>query len=188
MVGVLENAERCCGAAFTNDDDIIALVGPPGDGIDASEYQLMLCDSSGVRPPAVDMTVERKVQGFVREAVGAGLLRSAHDCSDGGLAVALAESCLLGDRGAWVGLEDIGWQSADPARQAAILFGESPSRFVVSFPREALLQLHEMSSRHEVPFAGLGSVGGARFVVTDCLDVALDLMRTAYEGALDVAE
>ena len=124
------------------------------------------------------------MQAFIREVIAAGLLHSAHDCADGGFAVALAESCLLGNVGAWVGLDEMEQLRSDPSGEAGILFGESQSRFVVSFPREALVQLHELSSRRGVPFAGLGSVGGDRLVVTGSIDLPLADLRRAHDGAL----
>ena len=67
---------------------------------------------------------------------------------------------------------------------AGILFGESQSRFVISFAREALVRLHELAGRHSVPFRGLGSVGGERVYVTGCIDVSLADVRRVHEGAL----
>ena len=76
-------------------------------------------------------------------------------------------------------------ENAPGLQNTAHFFGESQSRFVVSFPREALVQLHDLSSRRQVPFAGIGSVGGERLVVTGAIDVPLSDLRKAYEGALD---
>jgi phosphoribosylformylglycinamidine synthase len=124
------------------------------------------------------------VHGFVLEAIAEGLLHSAHDCAEGGIAVAIAESCLLGDIGAWVGIDEIGHGEGLIVGEAGILFGESQSRFVISFAREALVRLHELAGRHSVPFRGLGSVGGERVCVTGCIDVSLADVRRVHEGAL----
>jgi phosphoribosylformylglycinamidine synthase subunit PurL len=69
-------------------------------------------------------------------------------------------------------------------KEAGILFGESQSRFLISFAREALVRLHELAGRHSVPLRGLGSVGGERVCVTGCIDVPLREVRRAHEGAL----
>ena len=185
MVGLLDDVEQHCAAAFRVDDDLVALVGPIDTELGGSEYLRLVHGAGDGEPPHVDLQLEARVQAFVREAVAAGLLRSAHDCAEGGFAVAIAESCLLGGRGAWVGIEELERETANPAGEAGILFGESQSRFVVSFPREALVQLHDLSSRRQVPFAGIGSVGGERLVVTGAIDVPLTELIEAYEGALD---
>ena len=112
------------------------------------------------------------------------MLHSAHDCAEGGIAIAIAESCLLGDIGARVTIDELEQGEGLINGEAGILFGESQSRFVISFAREALVRLHELAARHSVPFRGLGSVGGERFCVTGCIDVSLADVRRVHEGAL----
>ena len=135
-------------------------------------------------PPNLDMGLERRLDTFVREAVGERLLRSAHDYAEGGIAIALAESCLLGDIGATVGIDELRPDEGLNPRSAGILFGESQSRFLISFATEALVRLHELAGRHSVPLRDLGSVGGGRLRVTACIDVSLADVRRAHEGAL----
>jgi phosphoribosylformylglycinamidine (FGAM) synthase-like enzyme len=83
-----------------------------------------------------------------------------------------------------VGIDEIGKGEGLINEEAGILFGESQSRFVISFAREALVRLHELAGRHSVPLRGLGSVGGERVCVTQCIDVSLADVRCAHEGAL----
>ena len=135
-------------------------------------------------PPHLDIDLERRVHAFVIEAIEADLLHSAHDCAEGGLAIAIAESCLLGDIGASVEIDELGDAKGLINGAAGILFGESQSRFVISFAREALVRLHELAGRHSVPLRDLGSVGGERVCVTQCIDVSLADVRCAHEGAL----
>ena len=134
-------------------------------------------------PPNLDIDLERRVQTFILDAISAGLIRSAHDCAEGGIAVALAESCLLGDIGASVGIDELEPEGLTE-REAGILFGESQSRFLISFAREALMRLHELAGRHSVPLRGVGSVGGERLCVTGCIDLPLAQVRRAHQGAL----
>jgi phosphoribosylformylglycinamidine synthase subunit PurL len=184
MVGVIEDVTQRCTAGFRDEGDLIALVGPVGAELDGSEYQRIAHGVNVGAPPHLDLNLERRVQGFVLEAIVAGLLHSAHDCAEGGIAIAIAESCLLGDIGAWVGIDELGKAEGLNTGEAGILFGESQSRFVISFAREALVRLHELAGRHSVPFRGLGSVGGERVCVTGCIDVPLADVRRAHEGAL----
>ncbi|MGA7989440.1 MAG: phosphoribosylformylglycinamidine synthase subunit PurL [Candidatus Dormiibacterota bacterium] len=190
MVGLIDDVTGRCTAGFSAEGDLIALVGPVGDELDGSEYQRIAHKVNRGTPPVLDMDLERRVQQFVLEAISAGLLHSAHDCAEGGIAIALAESCLLGDIGAWIGIDELadlremGQLGGLIEREAGILFGESQSRFLISFAREALVRLHELAGRHSVPLRGLGSVGGERVCVTGCLDVPLRDVRRAHEGAL----
>ena len=184
MVGVIDDVAQRCTAGFRDEGDLIALVGPVEAELDGSEYQRLAHGVNAGAPPRLDVDLERRVQSFVLEAVSAGLLHSAHDCAEGGIAIAIAESCLLGDIGAWVGIDELGQGEGLIIGEAGILFGESQSRFVISFAREALVRLHELAGRHSVPFRGLGSVGGERVCVTGCIDVSLADVRRAHEGAL----
>ncbi|MHB8489244.1 MAG: phosphoribosylformylglycinamidine synthase subunit PurL [Candidatus Dormibacteria bacterium] len=184
MVGVIDDVSRRCTAGFRDEGDLVALVGPVATELGGSEYQRMAHGVNAGTPPHLDIDLERRVQAFVFEAVAAGLLRSAHDCAEGGIAIAIAESCLLGDIGAAVDIVELGRGEGLINGAAGILFGESQSRFVISFAREALVRLHELAGRHSVPFRGLGSVGGERVCVTGCIDVSLADVRRVHEGAL----
>ena len=190
MVGVMSDVAGRCTAAFQAEGDLIALVGPIGEELGGSEYQRMAHGINRGDPPQLDIDLERRVHEFVLEAIANGLLHSAHDCAEGGIAIALAESCLLGDIGAWVGIDELGeirelgQLGGLIEKEAGILFGESQSRFLISFAREALVRLHELAGRHSVPLRGLGSVGGERVCVTGCIDVPLREVRRAHEGAL----
>ena len=184
MVGVIDDVTQRCTAGFRDEGDLIALVGPVGAELDGSEYQRIAHRVNAGTPPHLDLDLERRVHGFVLDAIAAGLLHSAHDCAEGGIAIAIAESCLLGDIGAWVGIDELGEDAGLNTGAAGILFGESQSRFVISFAREALVRLHELAGRHSVPFRGLGSVGGERVGVTRCIDVSLADVRRVHEGAL----
>jgi phosphoribosylformylglycinamidine synthase len=110
-------------------------------------------------PPPLDLSLEKKVQAAVRAMVRAGLLRSAHDSSDGGLGVALAEMCFARDLGCTIDLP------ASSGRKDALLFGEDASRIVVAFPPSASLKVAAIAREHGVPFAEIGEVGGGSLVV-----------------------
>jgi phosphoribosylformylglycinamidine synthase len=183
MVGLIDDVTRRCTSGFSAEGDLIALVGPIAIELDGSEYQKITQGVNRGSPPNLDIDLERRVQSFILDAISAGLIRSAHDCAEGGIAVALAESCLLGDIGASVGIDEL-----EPGglteREAGILFGESQSRFLISFAREALVRLHELAGRHSVPLREVGSVGGERLCVTGCIDLPLPQVRRAHQGAL----
>ena len=184
MVGVIDDVKGRCTAGFRDEGDLVALIGPVDSELGGSEYQRMAHGVNAGVPPRLDIDLERRVQGFILDAIAAGLLHSAHDCAEGGIAIAIAKSCLLGDIGASVAIDELEQGEGLINGQAGILFGESQSRFVISFAREALVRLHELAARHSVPLRGLGSVGGERFCVTGCIDVSLADVRRVHEGAL----
>ena len=184
VVGRMSDVARHCTIAFQAEDDLIAMVGPMSSELGGSELQRIVSGTNSGPRPALDLDLEWRVQGMVLEAIERGLLRSAHDLAEGGLLVALAESCLAAGLGARIGIEGLDARRQIGGRVAGILFGESQSRFLVSFPREALVQLHELSAQWVVPFHGLGAVGGRSITLTGVLDVLLSDAHDAYEGAL----
>ncbi len=116
---------------------------------------------------------------MVLEAAGERLLRSAHDVAEGGLAVALAESCFGGPRlGVRVTLER-------GMRTDALLFGESQSRMLVSVRRRHLGRLRELCRREEVPLAVLGEVRGTHLVIADLLDLPVETARERWRRVLE---
>ncbi|MEE9217634.1 MAG: phosphoribosylformylglycinamidine synthase subunit PurL [Acidobacteriota bacterium] len=155
MVGLLEDISAHAGSAFLEDGDVIALVGKTLDELGGSEYLAVLHGREQGAPPALDLGRERAVQRCVREAVRRFRVRSAHDCSSGGLAVALAECCLTGPRprGAEV---DLG----DEHRADVALFSETASRVLVSGSERSIEELERLCEASGVRVRRLGAVGG----------------------------
>lgn len=170
VVGLLEDVARRAGPAFTADGNAVVLVGEPGPGLAGSEYARLAGDAAEDDAPMLDLDRERRVQAFVREAIARGLVEAAQDVSGGGLAVALAEMCVWGGRGATlrVGVGDT---------PAVVLFGESPSRIVVEVVPRHVPALVLLARHHGLPVEELGTTGGDRLVV-----------ELAGEGATGAAE
>ncbi len=130
MVGVIGDISGRCTAGFDAEGDLIALVGPVGAELGGSEYQRLAHGINRGDPPHLDIDLERRVHAFVLDAISESLLHSAHDCAEGGIAIALAESCLLGDIGAWIGIDELGdirelgQLGGLIEKEAGILFGE----------------------------------------------------------------
>ena len=180
-LGLLDDVSRHCGAGFRNEGDVILLLGAAsldGDAATlAGSEALEALHGMVAGRPALDMDLEARVQRLCRDAVRRGLLSSAHDCSDGGLAVALAESCVIGGVGATV--------TAQPGgRWDAALFGEAPSRVVVSLDRSMTAPLRRLANRLGVPVLRLGRVGGDRLRIGRLVNVRLeDASRGVGAGA-----
>ena len=168
MVGLIEDVKRTIQPGFKNDGDVIALLGITEDDLAMSEYAVSVGGVTtaeiiaGGQVPSLNMERELAVQQSCLEAAEAGLLTSAHDCSDGGLIVALAESSFssLGREaiGARVDLEG----TLSPT---SLLFSESPSRIIISFDPSATETIEEIARRHKSPFKIIGQVGGNSLVV-----------------------
>jgi phosphoribosylformylglycinamidine synthase len=154
MVGLIDDIDRVTHAQFSVEGDSIVLLGVPTAELGASEYLARIHDVVAGAPPHCDLEAERDLVEAILAAIGAGLVRSAHDCSDGGLAVALAECCIM-DRnrplGARVDLSDF-----DDLPMRAVLFGEAQGRIVVSTPDPTALR--EVALRHGIVSSVIGIV------------------------------
>ncbi|HEX8136470.1 MAG TPA: phosphoribosylformylglycinamidine synthase subunit PurL [Pyrinomonadaceae bacterium] len=164
MVGLVEDVRRIIQPGFKAAGDMIALLGTTGDDLSISRYAADVLGRSNEemieegRVPVLDLERERAVQEACLLAAEAGLLQSAHDCSDGGLAVSLAECCFSSLNRAAVGADvDLTGTLSTAAR----LFSESPSRIIISFNEPALGQLEEIAARTRCPLTILGRTSPA---------------------------
>jgi phosphoribosylformylglycinamidine synthase II len=187
MVGLLEGGEPLP-SAFQREGDVVALLGTwesqPGD-LGGSTYLKVIAGEIAGRPPQLDLTNEAALQRLCLSAYEAGLLRSAHDCSDGGLAVALAESCIWGKLGLELEADALPTSVAEKVDlpTLAFCFGEAPSRIIVSLPLEAWDNLAALALQVGVPIRRLGTVGGSTLRIGSALDVSIaDLARAWSQG------
>ena len=177
LVGLLDDVTKHATVAFKDEGDVVILVGESLEELGGSEYLKVEHGMVAGRPPSLDLELERDVQVAVRDAIRAGLIKSAHDCSEGGIAVTLAESCMAGNIGADVHLDD-------ELQPAASLFGETQSRIVVTVADEEAETLVAFLLEHGVPYGVLGTVGGERLTIGEKLDLSIDDMRDAFEPTL----
>jgi len=178
MIGLLDDADKRVTLAFKNEGDTIYLVGYGQPAFGGSEYLSVIHGQEVGQPPALDMDAEKRVQDFVREAIAQGLLQSAHDVSDGGLAVCLAECCMAGGLGAKVGLDS----------SAVTLFGERTATIVVSIAPRNTGAFWDYVRAEGIPIIGIGEVGGEAMNVRNqgalFIQARLEKLRDAYEGAI----
>jgi len=184
MVGLIDKEEHITTQWFKNDGDNIILVGEIGENLKASadngrekigeerkvEVNTVGYNLGGSRylkvcyglklgpPPRIDLVHEIKIQNTVRDLIREGLLKSAHDCSEGGLAVALAECCFNPERlfGAEINV------NAGDTPATTVLFNESQSRILISVASENLAKALSLLQKHQIPFQQMGHVGGKR--------------------------
>jgi phosphoribosylformylglycinamidine synthase II len=180
MVGVLEDVDRFTTQWFKADGDVIVLLGRTREELGASEYLALSHGMVRGAPPWIDLAVEQQVQQVCAAAIAEGLVRSAHDVSDGGLAVALAECCIASpehSRGAVIELQGV-------IRPDALLFGESQSRILLSLRRQNVGRLRELAAAAEVPLAMLGEVRGRRLIISPLIDLPLQELSRVWSEAL----
>ena len=183
-LGLLEDARKHATIAFQRSGDLVYLLGRSGTDADAaslggSEY-LAVVHGIVAGCPSIDLSLEVAVQRACRRLIAEGIAVSAHDCSDGGLAVALAESCIAGKVG-------FSGELSQDSRWDAALYGEGQSRIVVSARPEAEDRLLEACREERVPVLRLGIVGGDRLVVTGLLDAAVSDLANAWMNGLKEA-
>jgi phosphoribosylformylglycinamidine synthase subunit PurL len=187
MAGILDDAEARATQWFQGDGDRIALIGPDAVSLGGSEHLWTEHRRVAGRLAPLDLALERRVQEACRAAIGACLVRSAHDCAEGGLAVALAEGCVSGPTvvGATVELLERAGERDDLA-----LFGEGPTRIVVSVPPSAARAFEALLGEFAVPWRWIGRVGGERLVVqragvlVPLIDLGVDRLGHEWRSGL----
>jgi phosphoribosylformylglycinamidine synthase len=158
MVGLVSDVDHITTQGFKSEGDVVVLLGETYAELGGSELQYVVHGVTEGRPPKLDLTVERTLQGAVLEAIRAGLVASAHDLSEGGLAAALAESCISGGIGASVEVDTA-------LRPDVALFSESQSRIVLSARPEQAEELQRLMAERSVPCRVIGKVGGSELSI-----------------------
>ncbi|HEX5661453.1 MAG TPA: AIR synthase-related protein, partial [Polyangiales bacterium] len=185
VVGHLRAAEDRIGMGFGRQADNIALLGGQGSGnLAGSEFVAAREKELRGAPLALDLAAEVKLQRAVLELAREHLLSSAHDVSEGGLGIALAESCIAGRIGCSVELPKPG-ESAGGPDVLHQLFNEEPSRVVVSFPPEQRQKVQDRCSALGVPFEFLGFVGGDALEIEEVCDVPVQVLEESHSRALE---
>lgn len=194
MVGLIADLTKVCGQGWQSSGDLIYLLGDDKTlpTLGASEYLAVLHSTIAGKPPRVDFELEQKVQTACREGIRQGWIKSAHDCAEGGLAVALAESCLSGQKGATVKL---GLGSNPSVRWDNILFGEGGGQILVSVHPESQLVwegfLEQQLGKENDIWQNLGFVGSGseplRILADDqgLIEVDLGEMGDRYFNAIE---
>ncbi len=181
MVGLLSRVARHVTPWFKSAGDLVVLLGRTREELGGSEYLKLVHGLVKGTPPWIDLKLERAVQECCLKAIERGIIRSAHDVSDGGLAVALAECCVGGPEkslGARIELREM-------MRGDALLFGESQSRIVVSLKENDLNRLKDIVTKEGVPMQVIGEVSGSRLVIQPFVQLPVEEIRSIWAGGLE---
>ena len=186
VVGLLDDAARTVTRQFQSAGDLVVLLGDNRGELGGSEYLALLHDQVAGEAPVLDLDAERALQRLLVQAIRDGVLRSAHDCAEGGLAVTLAECCFGTALGARIDVPSAGDVPAD-FRINATLFGESATRAVVSVAPGQLAALVAAAAAHHVPARAIGQVEGERITLAVDGHTAVDIARDEAELAWSTA-
>jgi phosphoribosylformylglycinamidine synthase len=157
---------------------VVVLLGETADELGGSEYLSTVHGVIAGSPPAMAIADELDIHRALLDAIEAGLVKSAHDCSEGGVAVTLAECAMAGGVGASVALDD-------DLVPVSSLFSETQGRIVLTCAVSDAEGLIELLVRHAVPYSVIGEVGGDRLVIEDKIDLALDALVAAWAPTLE---
>ena len=166
-------------------DDCLILIGNTKDELGGSEYSEYIHKFIGGKCPAVDFVESKKNMNAVLEIIENDLIKSAHDCSKGGLAVAVSELCMTNQIGCTVSLENISNQQLESDK---ILFSESHSRYLLTFDKKNLQRLEELLKNNNVTFQVIGKFGGDSIQFTDnstsIIDLSVDKAHKTWISSL----
>jgi phosphoribosylformylglycinamidine synthase len=168
-------------AAFRGAGDAVVFFGRTLPELGATEYLAVRHGMERGAPPALDLAAEKRLHGLLVAAAARGLLRSAHDCSEGGAAVALAECSIRSGVGVDVALEALG------GRPELALFSESATRVIASCDVGDLEALIALARAHDVPAARIGTTGGARIRIAPGVDVSVSEAHDVWSRTLPEA-
>ena len=178
LVGLVDDVTHVGRAGFQDEGDHVLLLGEATGSLAGSEWLHVLHGKLGGRIPKVDLEREKALGDLLRKGFADGTLKSAHDVSEGGLAVALAECCLLGSgAGAQVKLDPID-------RVDSLLFGEAPGRVIVTASAAGVKKVEKASAALGIPFRKLGKVGGDVLDWKGLFRLSIATLRDVHEGGL----
>ncbi|MDI6859591.1 MAG: phosphoribosylformylglycinamidine synthase subunit PurL [Methanocellales archaeon] len=183
MVGLIEDSSKVMTQHFKNEGDAIFILGETKEELGGSEYLKLIHGLKKGDAPAIDLEVEKRLQETVLQMIKEGLINSAHDCSEGGLAVALAECCISHPTtkfGATINLD-----SLPSVRTDALLFGESQSRVVVSCSPEKVDELKKTAQANNVPAWEMGKVGGDKLSIGKWVDIDIAKLDRSWRKTID---
>ncbi|MCY6490036.1 phosphoribosylformylglycinamidine synthase subunit PurL [Leptolyngbya sp. GGD] len=191
MVGFIPNLDRIAGQSWKQNGDVIYLLGSDALTLGGSEYLAIVHQTIAGKPPTVDFDLERKVQAVVRSGIRSGLIQSAHDCAEGGIAIALAESCFGNQLGATIDL------AATDSRLDQVLFGEGGARILVSVQADSVAEWEAVLQKEVGDhWRKLGTVGGDSLKISIAQNLVIDARiselfaewSSAIENGLDPNE
>jgi len=204
MVGLIQDVKHTTTQWFKEEGDVILLLGATKEELGASEYLKVIHNLVKGDAPRLNLEEEKKIQDACLEMIQKGLIKSAHDCSEGGLAVALAECCVSSPNlfGADIRLvgnpalrsEPLGSKTKggeEKMRPDVLFFGESQSRIIITTSEKDLPAVKKIASHHKIPFSEIGRVGGEKLRISHpsganpLIDLQVAELVDTYERSIE---
>lgn len=179
MLGMIEDLDKTMSAGFKDEGDIIYLIGNEREELGGSEYLKSIHGLVAGQAPDIDIDEELKLQKYLLWAIQRKLVNSAHDCSEGGIAICLAEKSILSKENN-IGVEvDLG-DEPTPGR----LFGESQSRVIVSVSRDKAPELEKLLEDTDIYYEEVGRTVKDKFEIKNCIKSTCEEIYKEYENAI----
>ncbi|MGB9820010.1 MAG: phosphoribosylformylglycinamidine synthase subunit PurL [Pseudothermotoga sp.] len=182
MVGLIDDLSNLCRAGFENEGDLVVLLGVEDNNPSACEYTRYILGVDSGKPPLLNLELEKRLHRACLRLIREKIIKSAHDISEGGLAIALAESCILGNTGIICNL-------STNARADFALFGETQSRVIVSLSKEKLSVLEKIAREEEIQIMPIGEVVEEDFVIIinkeKIIDTDIKTIKDIYDNSLE---
>ncbi|MFI5322985.1 MAG: phosphoribosylformylglycinamidine synthase subunit PurL [Thermodesulfobacteriota bacterium] len=180
MVGVIEDVGKHITQWFKDDGDIIVLLGETGEEFGGSEYMKQIHGIVAGLPPSLDLEAESSLIKASLEASDRGIIKSAHDLSEGGAALSIAESCFTPEGPVGVTIKLSG-----TVRDDALLFSESQARAIISLDDKNIESLKSITESNKVPMRIIGKVGGSRLFIKDLVDIPITEAWRAWASSFE---
>jgi len=177
LIGLLDDVSNATTSFFKDAGDFILTIGAIQENFAGSQYLKTIFGKVQGDAPRINLEYEKSVQDATLMAIQRGIIKSAHDISDGGLAMNLAESCIGGKIGAQITI-------SPTVRWDALLFGETQSVIVVTIAENNLLPLQQICNEHDVPLHTIGRVNGDVLSISDKINISIKDLEDIYESAL----
>ncbi|MBL1209764.1 phosphoribosylformylglycinamidine synthase subunit PurL [Geminocystis sp. GBBB08] len=180
MVGLIPDINKICGQGWQQEGDLIYILGKFNPSFGASEYLATIHDTVAGKPPELDYELEKQVQEVCRDGIRQGLVKSAHDVTEGGISVALAESCISGKLGAKVTLPKIN------ARLDKVLFGELASLIIISInPENKNLWESLLTEKLGDNWQKIGEVKSTNLMINNLINLDVKTITDTWEKAIE---
>jgi len=184
MVGLIDDHQKRLAHWFKNEGDIIAVIGDTRSEIEGSEYQKLRTGKISGEPPHIDLDTELNLVNFLIESNEHGLLKSAHDISEGGIAVNLAESCFTPNFHTGI-ICNIDGLNTEISRKDYLLFSESQSRVIVSLNKINTQKLKDIAESYNLPMKLIGIVGGKDFIIENMVNISVDKLYAKWNYSFE---
>ncbi len=181
MIGLVEEIKYITTQWFKKEGDLIVLLGKNKEELGGTEFLKIIHNLTKGEPPVLDLDYEKRVQQACLKLIKSGIVKSAHDCSEGGLAVALAECCVTSGNNLRLGAEI---EIQNNLRKDALLFGETQSRIILSLEEKDLPELEKLNKEFDIDYAIIGKAEGQNLKINNWIDLPIQKIKEKFYNSI----